>query len=248
MRGVGWVLWGGLVGLGCGEVVAPRVGCTAAPIFGGFSDPRELDQRERNAVVGIAQSAERAREGTCSGVLLAPGHVLTAGHCAERLPAEHSVFVGPALDAPVFTTRVARYALHGEQDLALAVLEQEVPPEHALPLQLATEDDHAALGVGAELLIAGYGLTETGELGTRLFVREPIVERTRDELVVDGRGRSGACTGDSGGPALVRDGEGRHRVAGILSSGSPSCLHIDIYVRVEPVASWLRGMLPDDGC
>jgi hypothetical protein len=64
---------------------------------------------------------------------------------------------------------------------------------------------------------------------------------TADSIVVDGHGRAGACIGDSGGPLLVRDADGRLAVGGVLSRGQASCTGKDSYLRGEVIRDWVNG-------
>jgi hypothetical protein len=142
----------------------------------------------------------------------------------------------------VFETTVLHFEEHGEYDVAIAELEVAVPTDVAIPLEPIGDDVELEVGMLATLV--GYGLTEDDRLGTRLFLKEPVVDIDDDFVTVDGAGVTGACVGDSGGPLLVRDDEGHHRIAGVLSTGSASCLGIDLYQRLEAVRGWLE----PDGC
>jgi hypothetical protein len=213
-------------------------GVTAAPLFGASTDPLGLEVREQNAVVALTQTPEQTQGGLCSGVLISPRRVLTAGHCAELLPDDVSAFVGASVAEHTFQSPVLRFEEHGAFDVAIAELEAAVPTDLAMPLEPIRDEDAIEIGMLATLV--GYGLTEQDGLGVRLFVQEPIVAIDGDFVTVDGAGRTGACVGDSGGPLLVRDEAGHHRIAGVLSTGSASCLGIDLYQRLEPVLEWFE--------
>ncbi len=101
--------------------------------------------------------------------------------------------------------------------------------------------------VGELLQLAGVGVDENGQLGRRNFTVEPVVEVTSDHILMDGRGRSGACFGDSGGPLLGRGDDGTVRVFGSLEAGSSDCLGLDLYARVHNTDPLFLAAL-DDNC
>jgi hypothetical protein len=168
----------------------------------------------------------------CTATVIAPGVALTAAHCARvggtalRLSeTSASVAIRDPIVHPVLDVMVFHF------DDAVAKLVQ--------PLALFG----GSIGPdweGELATLAGVGRTETGEVGQLRFVREPIVGVSATEITVDGMGRSGACGGDSGGPLLVEDRSGALSIAGVLDRGAASCLGVDVFVKVEAFADWLR--------
>ena len=57
---------------------------------------------------------------------------------------------------------------------------------------------------------------------------------------------SGACGGDSGGPLIVRGVDGAPVIAGVLSTGSPTCVDRDSYQRLAPARDWITDMIVPD--
>jgi hypothetical protein len=175
-----------------------------------------------------------SKEALCTGTLVNREWVLTAGHCAAIDPAE--VLVSLDSDETPRRLPVVHRNRHAELDLALLRVSSDDELPSIAPLR---HDTDLALAPNDLVELAGYGVTETGSTHELRFLVEPIVEVDEDSVVVTGSGASGACLGDSGGPALARDREGRVVVAGVLSSGSTSCLDEDRYVRVDTVADWI---------
>ena len=106
------------------------------------------------------------------------------------------------------------------------------------PMGLVEAGD-LGLAEGSVVELAGYGLTESGETRALHFVVEQVASLDAWSITVDGFGATGACLGDSGGPLLVRSYDGTARVAGVLQSGSATCLGEDTYARVDNLASWI---------
>ena len=100
-----------------------------------------------------------------------------------------------------------------------------------------------ATWIGRELVLAGLGATEDGARGELLYVREPVVALAPSLITVDGRQQTGACGGDSGGPALAVDASGALRVVGTLSRGDSSCLGQDVYERIDVKRDWLTTLM-----
>lgn len=108
--------------------------------------------------------------GFCTGVLIAPDRVLTAGHCLERARARGDVRLlrfraGLSEGEAVAEAGVARAVIHPDYhrangvtleniavDVALVVLDRPIPAATAAPFRVA-----AAPGTGAEVSVVSYG-------------------------------------------------------------------------------------------
>jgi len=133
-------------------------------------------------------AADKQGEGfSCSGSVIAPNLVLTAGHCVEdivtgrKTPLPQYVVVTGSSDVRDATLRQVskvkrailypdfnRFKVHGD-----AALLQLATPTTAPPLALATETDAALLAANTPAWIAGWGLF--GPL--RNLKRTPVLRR-----------------------------------------------------------------------
>ncbi len=229
--------------LGVGVTACSARDSSAAGCFGVDEEPLMYAATEErylglgagalSSIVAIVNSMLTS-ESLCTGIRIHREWVLTAGHCVAIEPAE--VLVSLGADAAHRRLAVLERRRHAEVDLGLFRVSSD--DDGGVIAPLAPEADFE-LRAGDLVELAGYGVTETGSTHDLRFLVEPIVEVDAESVVVTGSGVSGACLGDSGGPALVRDSEGRVVVAGVLSSGSTSCLGEDRYVRVDTVADWI---------
>lgn len=174
------------------------------------------------AVVGGAEAPPggavmvlSSKGGVCTGVVLAPDTVLTAGHCAAD--GEHRVHFRDTTGEPVLVAIAAR-AVHPGYDagaakarrrsIDLALLRTATP----LPARFAPVTLSAALPrAGDSLTLSGYGAAKPGDprsTGTYRSVALPVIEPygpSRILVWLQG-GAGGACQGDSGGPIAAADG------------------------------------------
>lgn len=221
---------------GCGtpETV---ISCQQSTLVGGVS--------ARSEFLAIAESQEAAlcqlllegegegSIGVCSGVLIGRGAVLTAAHCfAPNVTSSVARFVSVSGDE-VRVIRGRTFSVHPTLDLALVTLEAPAPVE-VDPIPVGVDVDWAGT---SSIQIGGFGASVDGR---RLFGVTQVEEVLGTRFRVSAQGRVATCVGDSGGPALLRDRDGRVVVAGVLSGGDADCAGTDVYTRIEPAEQWLR--------
>ena len=158
--------------------------------------------------------------GSCSGVKVAPGRVLTAAHCVD---ADARAVAGILWDGQgnAAQVRAIRWVAlpsftegddHYVDDVAVVSFADELPGPSAPVLGRSPR-------AGQAILIAGWGGPDYA-----LAVGSAQLDRvTPDYLRIAYDGTlSNACPGDSGGPALRSVG-GRQAVAGLVSTGTNDC-------------------------
>lgn len=216
----------------------------ALAIVGGTDDPGDP------AVVAVVNDALGAAY--CTGALVAPRVVLTAGHCldvvASAVAFGQDAAKGEHVPVAAYATH-PRYSGEGKDfDLAVLVLDHDVT---TTPLPTS----HAALDasfVGTNVRHVGFGVTsETSAsgLGQKRTVTYAITDVDATKLY-SGAAAANTCDGDSGGPVLAvlaSEGAGE-RVVGVVSDG-PDCHSTGWDDRVDPadVAGWLDPIVADDG-
>ncbi len=221
-----------------GHAPAECISTTIQPIYTGTTEPypTSLPSNQARAVGAIEDE-----DGTlfCSGVIISAKAVLSAAHCAAAGGLYLRV---AALDATAPRLRLGKSHVSPASDLALVELlggdeldESVVRPPALMSAQTSVEVRPADM-----VVLAGVGVTDDGARGQVRFVEEPVAGIDQTSISVDGRGRTGACLGDSGGPLMRRTVDGAAEIVGILSKGAASCRGIDVYTRVDTNLAWIR--------
>ncbi|MGN7125453.1 trypsin-like serine protease [Methylorubrum thiocyanatum] len=182
--------------------------------------------------------------GVCSGVVVAPDAVLTAGHCVAGV-GENRVHYRDAAGRPVLAEVAARLlhpaydgdAIRGRtRSIDLALLRTRDP----LPARFAPAPLSAAMPrAGQSLTLAGYGAARGNDRrsigryrGAALSVVEPYGPgRILVWLKAPG---AGGCQGDSGGPIL--DGEA---VVALAAWVKDACGGLTQGVLLGPQRDWI---------
>ena len=177
----------------------------------------------------------------CSGVLVGPRLVLTAGHCVQGLDPPTVVF-GEEVDAPARVVAaqacVANPAWTGlvdAEDFGYCLLSEAVE----LPLvPVAPACEQLDLAPGQPLVLAGFGQDELGVLGRKRHVEVSLSSVEPGLLRAGGEGLD-SCLGDSGGPLMLPPGPGRAgwRVVGLIVGGE-ACGEGSVSVEAERALSW----------
>jgi secreted trypsin-like serine protease len=198
----------------------------------------------------------------CTGTLIAPKVVLTAGHCADFAT---RIFIGTDVTQPGAVVKVKkrvrhpRYHMGKRNDLMVLILERSV--DGVAPRRFATK---TRVDTATDGRVMGFGNTDVGGsfgYGQKRFVDVPVASPGcrgsidgEDDNVTYGcdvglelvAGRPllarDSCTGDSGGPFYLQH-SGQWLLAAATSRATDSSMHNcgdgGVYVRVDRYRAWI---------
>jgi len=197
--------------------------------------------------------------GSCTGTLVAPDVVVTAGHCSEIHPSQVIAntidFTQGGEHVGVKSTTAYPDWQHS-YDISVVVLDQ--PITNITPRQLGTSCtfDHFARAMDVHLV--GFGLTAADGTGDNTHLNEamaPVVDPTcmgpygcnkaiapGGEFVAGGDGTD-SCFGDSGGPVYLDTPRGVIAIGAVsrgVNASSTPCGGGGIYVRTDKVIDWIE--------
>jgi secreted trypsin-like serine protease len=199
----------------------------------------------------------------CTGTLIAPQAVLTAGHCAaggcskrifigyniKNAGTETEVWVQEAITHPAY---VPDSAAQPYDDLTVLILTK--PVIGVKPVQICSLE---AIAAATSVTLVGFGNTDFNGLdgyGIKRMVEVGLAsEDSRYGARFETEFVAGAmfldqdtCTGDSGGPAYVMVDGGR-QLAGATSratrEGERPCGDGGVYTRVPAYREWLESVV-----
>lgn len=222
-----------------------------APVVGGTRVPLG---KWRDAVLVVA------RDALCTGTLVAPDVVLTAGHCIEADPVEVITdtvdYAHPGGDRIKVKWSRAYPDWQHRYDVGILMLEHVA---RGRPRAVASACNvREGLVVGAAVHVVGFGLATETATDHNTELREAnlaVIDPTctsdgacepaiapRGEFVAGGRGAD-TCFGDSGGPVYLDTPDGPALIGvvsrGLSRPGLP-CGNEGVYVRADKVVSWIQ--------
>jgi hypothetical protein len=212
-------------------------------------DPQPANQQSQQPIVGgtrasTCQWPTAVGLSNCTGTLVHPRIVTTAGHCVtDGGPAE--ITFGETWEGAGVVRRVPVQECHGSTssgvagDFGFCVLAEPVNDVPIVPVIFGCET--GALAPGQPAVLAGYGRRGgfSFTAGIKYFVDVAINSLEGNDIHL-GSGRQGACQGDSGGPAYVQLPDGSWRVFGATSRGSLFCTTETIYTLIHPFVPWIE--------
>lgn len=225
----------------------------ASPIIGGTVNTGDP------AIVAVYAIKPGATAGSlCTGTIISPTVVLTAAHCVHPDTVgtgnEFSVLTAPditdkAHPSPKLKVKEVHYdtafdiknVLNGH-DVAVVILESPttIPP---IPWNGAALDPSLT---GQPARLVGYGLSDSfGQKGAGIKRQVTVKLNSFDGNFVKTGSLlpwKGICSGDSGGPVLMKVG-GVEKVVGVNSFGIIYCLSESASTRLDTYKSFVEGFL-----
>lgn len=209
--------------------------------------------------------------GQCSGTVVAPNLVLTAGHCAENM---HTGVVNEASGYRIVTGNVDAAAAETEKQtsgvtrvIVCSCHDRHTAVGDVALLQLSTPSTAPAITLasrpddGTGALLAGWGETSPNQetLVEQLQSAPTVVQSpgscereaspfspASEVCTIDPPARqTGACNGDSGGPLLVAEpsAPGGMVQIGVASHVYGKCATTSpsVFTRADVISSWVSG-------
>lgn len=197
--------------------------------------------------------------GSCTGTLVAPDVVVTAGHCSEIHPSQviaNTVDFTQGGDKVGVISTTAYPDWQHSYDISVIVLAK--PITNVTPRKLGTSCTFDHFVAAMDVHLVGFGLTAADGTGDNTHLNEamaPVVDPTcmgpygcvksiapGGEFVAGGGGTD-SCFGDSGGPVYLDTPRGVIAIGAVsrgVNGSSTPCGGGGIYVRTDKVIDWLE--------
>jgi hypothetical protein len=186
----------------------------------------------------------------CTGTLVDDLHVVTAAHCVYGFSPQNMTFVigndallgnrqlipvSEGVYHPKYDPRPGHF---GVNDVALITLEHR--PSNVLPIPIRSSPLPGSFRNTLHFIGYGYsnGITHDG-LGKKRCVDLAVAAVSNTRIAYNTPGLN-TCNGDSGGPAMSKNGSG-WELAAITSFGDDQCVVDGYSMRADAYRQWFKG-------
>ena len=221
----------------------------SSKIFGG----ERVVEGEWKSVVSISKLSYDGEVGKsfCTGTLIDERTVLSAAHCFSRVREYYMRSAAVTLentdDSLRHYTRIKNIRIHpqykGEDfgyDFALIDLEGSAGVSAE---DIIGASELSKISIGKEVDLVGFGKIEDGSNGIKFQVETKVRSDGETEFTAGGDGKD-TCSGDSGGPAFIKNELGNYEFFGVTSrtpdDASVFCGDKTIYGKVSTAMKWVR--------
>ncbi|MDI1484375.1 serine protease [Polyangium sp. y55x31] len=204
----------------------------------------------------------------CGGVIIGTKTVLTSARCAAgrtlstftvRVGSNSPTSGGQVIQASEIIPHPSYSSSTLDYNIAVVKLASAVPSSYVIPMAADGSDP----GAGVVATVAGWGRTAGGGALPSTLQKADLniipratcqaswgsVNTITARMLCAGTSTKGTCSGDDGGPLVIRGTDGSYQLHGLVSWGVSSCpadttIRPIVFTRIGALRSWIQSTSP----